>query len=259
MRAQHLDQLQDFGREQAELRAVAGRLAPAARTLGGELYAHADHRAHLVFLGMAQDVAELGEVLDHRDDRAAELGREDDRLDVAVVLEAVADDQPLRRIARHGHHGEKLRLRASLEPEAEVGAAAIDLFDDEALLVDLDRVDGGVAVLVVVFGDGRGEGVVQRSQSVAEDVREAQHHRRREVACAELLDDLEEVDLARAVAAWLANDVTCGIDAEIAAAPGARRVELLGVFDAPGRSRRHRSARHAVQIAIPFDARGRGR
>ncbi len=208
---------------------------------------------------MAQDVAELGEVLDHRDDRAAELGREDDCLDVAVVLEAVADDQPLRRIAGHRHHGEKLGLRTALEPESEVGAAAIDLFDDEALLVDLDRKDGGVAVLVVVFGDGRGEGVVQRFQAVAQDVREAQHHRRREVACAEFLHDLVDVDLARAVAAGPADDVARGIDAEIAAAPGARRVELLGVFDAPGRPRRHRSARHAVQIVIPFDPRGRGR
>ena len=201
VRAQHLDELEDLGREQAELRAVARRFAPAAGALGGELHAHADLRPHLVLLGVAQDVAELGEVLDHRDDRAAELGREDHGLDVAVVLEAVADDQPLRRVAGHRHHREQLGLAAALEPEAEVRAAAVDLLDDEALLVDLDREDGGVAVLVVVLGDGRGEGVVQRAQPVAQDVGEAQHHRRGQVARLEFAHDLVEVDLALAVAA----------------------------------------------------------
>ena len=122
VRAQDLDELEDLGREQAELRAVAGRFAPAARALGGELHAHADLRPHLVLLGVAQDVAELGEILDHRDDGAAELGREDHGLDVAVVLEAVADDEPPGRVGGHRHHREEFGLAAALEAEAEVGA-----------------------------------------------------------------------------------------------------------------------------------------
>ena len=69
--AEHLDELEDLGREQPELRTVARGFAPAARALGRELDAHADLRPHLVFLRVPQDVAELGEILDHGDDRAA--------------------------------------------------------------------------------------------------------------------------------------------------------------------------------------------
>jgi hypothetical protein len=259
VRAQHFDELQDLGREQAELGAVSRRFAPSAGALGCELHAHADLRAHLVLLRVLQDVAELREVLDDRDDRPAELGREDHRLDVVVVLEAVADDEPAGRVARHGHHREELGLAAGLEAEAEVGAAAVDLLDDEALLVDLDREDGGVAVLVVVLGDGRGEGIVQGPQTVAQDVGKAKHHRRGQVARLELAHDLVEVDLALAAPVGPAHGVAGGVDAEVARSPGPDRVELLGVLYAPVRSRRYRSASQAVQIAVPFAARGRGR
>ena len=108
--AQHLQHLEDLGGEQPELRAVAGRFAPAPRAFARELHAHADARPHAVGLRVPQDQRQLGEVLDHRDDGAAELGREDHRLDVAGVLEAVADDQPVGRILGHRHHGQQLGL-----------------------------------------------------------------------------------------------------------------------------------------------------
>ena len=184
-----------------------------------------------------------------------ELGREDHRLDVAVVLEAVADDQAFRRVSGHRHDGEQLGLAAALEPEAEIRAAAIDLLDDQALLVDLDRKHRGIAVLVVVLGDRGGERVVQRTQAVAQDVREPEHHRCRQVARAELLHDFVEIDLAVGVAAGPADDVTGGIDAEVAAAPGTCCVELVGVFDAPGRPCSRRPARHAIQISRPVGPR----
>jgi hypothetical protein len=135
------------------------------------------------------------EVLDHRDDLAAELGREDHRLDVAVVLEAVADDHPLRLALGHRHHREQLGLGADLEAEAELAPVAVDLLDHQPLLVDLDRVDGRVAAAVVVLGDRARERVVQALQAVAQDVREAHDDRRREVACLEPADHLVQVDL----------------------------------------------------------------
>src|SRR5437879_2768706 len=47
----------------------------------------------------------------------------------AVVLEAVAHDEPLGRVLRHRHHGKQLRLGAHLEPEAELLPVAVDLLD----------------------------------------------------------------------------------------------------------------------------------
>ena len=51
--AQDLHQLEDLGDEQAELRLVAGRIAPLARAFAREFHAHADARPHVVFLGDA--------------------------------------------------------------------------------------------------------------------------------------------------------------------------------------------------------------
>ncbi len=149
--------------EQAELRLGAGRVAPASGALAGELDAHADPRPHVVALGVLEDQVELVELLDHRNDRPAELAGEDHALDVVVVLEAVADDQPRARIVGHRQHRQQLRLGAHLEAEAVVAAVSIDLLDHRALLVDLDRVDRQIPALVVVLGHRRGERVAQGS------------------------------------------------------------------------------------------------
>ena len=122
-----------------------------------------------------------------------------DRLEIAVVLEAVADDEPLRRIRRHGHDRQQLGLAADFEAEAERLAVAVHLFDHQALLVHLDGEHRGVAILVVVLGDRLRERVVQMLEAVREDVGEAHDDRRGEVALLESLHDVEQVDLARRV------------------------------------------------------------
>ncbi len=70
-------------------------------------------------------------VLDHRNDGAAQFGGDDDRLDIAVVLEAVAHHQPIGRILGNRHDREQFRFGADLEPEAEFLAVAVDLFDHQ--------------------------------------------------------------------------------------------------------------------------------
>ena len=122
------------------------------------------------------------EILDHRNDGAAELGGDDDRLDVAVVLEAVAHDQAVRRILGERHDREQLGLGADFEAEAEFLAVAVDLLDHQALLIDLDREHRRVAVAVFVLRDGGAEGLRQMAQAVREDVGEADDHGRVQIA-----------------------------------------------------------------------------
>ncbi len=55
-----------------------------------------------------------------------------------------------------------------------------DLFDEVALLVDLDRVHPAVDASVVVFLDSLGEGVVDALDAVTHDVREADEQRQLE-------------------------------------------------------------------------------
>ena len=176
---------------------------------------------------------QLVEILDDRNDRAAELGREDHGFDVAVVLEAVADDHAIRRVLGQRHDREQLGLGAGLQAEAEFLAVAIHLFDDQALLVHLDREHRAVAVLVVVFGDRLRERLVQARQAVTQDVGEAHHDRRRQIARLQSLDDFEQIDLALGRAVGPHDDVPGRIDAEVALAPGGHLVQIERILGVP--------------------------
>jgi hypothetical protein len=67
-------------------------------------------------LGDLGDELELGELLDDEDHVQTELRGEQRRLDVLLVLVAVADDERLG-VVEHRHHGEQLGLAAGLEAE----------------------------------------------------------------------------------------------------------------------------------------------
>ena len=140
---------------------------------------------------------QLGVLLDHRDDVAADLLGQHRRLDVLGVLEAVADDR--RVVVGDRHHRQQLRLRAGLEPEL-VGPAEVEhLLDDLALLVHLDRVDAAVAALVLVLRDGGLERRVDLAEAVLEDVGEADEDGQADAAQLQAIDELLEVDGACSV------------------------------------------------------------
>ena len=68
------------------------------------------------------------------------------RLDVAGVLETVADDQPVRRVLGIAITASSSGLDPTSRPKPNSLAVAVDLLHDQALLVDLDRKDRRVAV-----------------------------------------------------------------------------------------------------------------
>ena len=90
---QFLEAAQDFADGQSELRPVAPRRLPAAAAAGCQLHAHADRGSDADLLGVLQDQLELGVLLDHRDDAAADLLGQHRHLDELGVLETVADDR----------------------------------------------------------------------------------------------------------------------------------------------------------------------
>ena len=233
VRLEDVEQLDDLGHEQAELGFLACGIAPAARAFAEELHAHADPRPHAVGLRVLEDQAELVEVLHDRDDGPAELGRERHRLDVAVILEAVADDQPVRGVLGHGHDRQQLGLRARLQAESKLLAVAVDLFDHQALLVYLDRKHRGVTVLVIVLRDRLCEGAMNVLQPVRQDVGETNDDGRRQVAGLEPFDDLVQVDLAVGLGVRTYDHVSRRVGAEVTLAPAVDVIQLLGVQDLP--------------------------
>ena len=202
---------------------------------GGELDAHPDLRPHADLLGVLQDQAELGVLLDDGDDRAPDLLGEHGHLDELGVLEAVADDR--RVVVGLRGHREQLRLRAGLEAEAVLAAEIEHFFDDLPLLVDLDRVDTDVTAFVLVLGDGRLERVVDVAEPVPEDVPEADEHRDLNPAQLQMIGELLEVDGLRRVLGRMDQDVARRRDRKVALAPPIDLVELGGVADSEGLAR----------------------
>ena len=133
------------------------------------------------------------------------------------------------------HDREQFGLGADLEAEAEFLAVAVDLLDDQALLVDLDREHRGVAVLVVVLRDGGAERLGEMTQAMRQNVGEANDHRRVQIARLEALHHLV-ADRSRALGSMLGRMTTwpVGVDGEVALAPGLDLVQIQRLLDLPG-------------------------
>ncbi len=230
--AEPLDGGHGLGGREAELRAVAGRLDPLAGTFGREARAYADHRTDLELARGAQNGLELADLIDDDDHLAAELLRQQRRLDVGAIFVAVAEDQRLG-VVLEGEGDEQLRLRAGLDAEVVGPPVLHQLLDDVPLLVHLDRVDAAIGAAVVVLGDRLLERAAELLHARAQDVREADEEGQVEAAATQVVDQLLQVDPYRAVAGGRHLDVAGLVDAEEVATPAADVVQLDRVVDRP--------------------------
>ncbi len=223
--AQFLAREEDLGRVEAELGVVAGGHGPLALAAGLELAAEADHGLHAGLLGDADDVIDLGELLDDEDDLLADLPAEEGEADVVVVLVAVADDEPVRSLV-HGEGDHQFRLGAGLEAVGVVLAGGDDLVDDLAQLVDLDREYAAVGALVALVLDGFPEDLVELGDPVAEKVLKADDHRGLEAHAERLIHDVHDAD-GPAIGEGLDVDEAIGVDPEVTRAPALEPIEFF--------------------------------
>jgi len=204
-RAQLLQPAQHLGHRQAELRPIAAGSLPASAAPGRELHPHTNLRPDPDPLGVLQDQAELGVLLDHGDDVAADLLGQHRHLDELGVFEAVADDW--RVVVGLRGDREQFRLGPRLEPEAVLAAEVEHFFDDLPLLVDLDRVDADVAAVVLVLGDCGTKCVMNVADAVPQDVAEPDQHRKADAAKHQVIRELLQIDRARRVFRRVNQDV----------------------------------------------------
>jgi hypothetical protein len=217
---------------EAELRAVAGGGLPVPGALGRQPAADADARLDTGLLGDVADQRQLRGLLDDQDHRPAEARGEQRHLDVLLVLVAVADDQRVG-VLEHRHHRQQLRLRAHLEAEVEGLAVLHQVLDDEALLVDLDRIDAAVDALVAVLADGVLEGLVELDDARLEDLGEADQEGKTDPPLAQLVDQAFEVDRRRPGPAGVHDEVAQVVDGEVVVPPAGDVVEVGGVGGGP--------------------------
>ena len=130
----------------------------------------------------------------------------------------------------------QLGFRAAFEAQAERLACVEHLLDNLVQLVDLDRIDCLVDVLVARLRDRFGERQVESPHARAKHVLEAQQHRKPDAAAAQLRHHVHDVDAERAVIERQHRHVATLVDSEKTVAPGVDSIQFGSILDAPGRS-----------------------
>ncbi len=243
---QDLHRVDELGDGEPELREVAGRALPLPRAARRELRAQADHGLDAHLVGEAQELRELGELLDDDDDLAAELAAEEGEAQELLVLVAVADGERLG-VGVHAEDDEELALRARLEPVVVRRAGVEDLLDHLAHLVHLDRVHAEVAGAVGHLGDRLPERLVDLLHAGAEHVLEADHAGEADLPLLDVLDHVHEVDGRAGLSHGVDDDVPLVVHREVAGSPPGDVVVLGRALDGPV-GRRHRGRRVAASV-----------
>ena len=219
--AHGLGQRQDLAGGQAELGALAAGVLPVARAQRGQAQANADFGGDAHAFGLAPDQRPFAGFFDHDHRLEPQLEPAQGQADVGGVLVAVADDQ--RAGPAHGQGGDQLRLAADLQAQpVDPGERA----HDTGLLVDLDRVDQGVAPVVGLLVNGVLEGLAQLPGAGTQDVGEAQQHGQAQPVGAGALDDI--CQRQRLIAVGAGEQATCFVEVEVALRPAVDGVTAAG-------------------------------
>ncbi|ESR71834.1 hypothetical protein T266_06910 [Pseudomonas aeruginosa VRFPA05] len=113
------------------------------------------------------------------------------------------------------------------------GAASGGLGGVRFLLVDLDRIQRGIAALVFEALDVRVEGAGELAHAVLQDIREAHQQRQAQARLAQLADQLVEIDGRRVGALRTHFDIAAIVDGEITRTPVADAVYAAAVGHGP--------------------------
>ena len=108
-----------------------------------------------------------------------------------------------------------------------------DVFHHRFLLVDLNRVDGGVLGIVIVFVYRLVKCATQAFHTVLQNIGEAKQHRQVLAALVYLRHQIVHIDGLFRIGTRFYRHVALGIDAEIAVAPMVDAVDAGRVFNTP--------------------------
>ena len=229
--AQGLPQIQHLARRQPELGLVAAAVLPFACAQRRQAHAHAEARLHAQGFRFFHHQRQLGGLLHHDEGLHAEFAADQRETDVFAILVAVADDQPAR--PRQCEHRHQLRLAAGFQAEA-FARVRRQRAGDGRVLVDLDRVHGGVAAGVIPFLLRLRERRLQLAQAITENLREAHQQRQFGAAGLRRIHDRGQRRTRTLHTAGMDHDAALRIDIEIPFGPVRDRIGLAGKVDGPG-------------------------
>ena len=228
--AQALPQVQQLARVEPELGLVAAAVLPLAGAEAGQAHAHAQARLHAEGLRLLQHQLQLGGLLDDDEGLQAQLAADQRQADVFAVLVAVADDQPAGPAQRQHRH--QLRLAAGFQAKA-LAMVRCQGAGHALVLVDLDRIDRGVAARVVPVLLRLRERGLQFAQAVAQHVRETHQHRQLGALRHGRIDHVRQRHGGTGGALGTHRDASAAIDLVIAFRPVRDRIGLAGKIERP--------------------------
>ena len=169
--------------------------------------------------------------------------REDHRFDVLRVFETIAHNELVRIGCGHCHDREEFWFRTDFHTEPKTTAVVCNLVDNLVLLVHLDRVHRLVSTSVIIVLDRTLERVVDRVETVLDDVAESEQHGGIDPTLIKPTHDLVQINLRSRFPAGLKLEVSSVVDADIAAPPLGNAVEIRGILSGALIGRTHRISR----------------
>ena len=176
---------------------------------------------------------QLLHLLNHHNHFLPQLDAHERHADEKRVLVAVANNQAARLVLQR-QPGEQLRLAPDFQAELVRLARVQNFLHHFAQLVDFDWKNAAVRVLIIELGDGGGEGLVDRLDAVAQNILEADQHRKLQAPPLGLLDHVRQIHHRAIFAQGHGDDVPGLIDVEVLRAPTIDVVKSARRLDVPG-------------------------
>ena len=172
--AQNFHQLQHLVCRQAELGFFAAGRLPFTGTLRGQTRTHAKARYHVQTLGFFQHDGDFGHLFDDQIDLVAHLLADQRQTNVFAVFIAVTDNHAAGH-ARMRQHCHQFSFRTGFQTQRFAGVD--QRFNDATMLVYFDGVNQEVVAVVAVRFTRAFERRVNRTQTMLQDLREAEQRR----------------------------------------------------------------------------------
>ena len=154
------------------------------------------------------------------------------QMDKLAILVAIADDGAALGCQRQHRH--QLRLGTGFQADRHV-LGGDDVLDHGFLLVDLDRIQRGIAAAVAQRLDIAIKGTGQLPYPCLQNVRETHQQWQVQPAFAQLTNQLMQVNTGAFRTTWHDLDMTLFINVEIPGTPVPNAVNTAAVGHGPGR------------------------
>src|SRR5437870_10376492 len=190
---QHLTGGDETGCVETEFGIFAAARRPFARAFAIQASTNTDERFDADLVRNANGLLEFFQLFGNNDDRFAKFPTEKCNANESWIFVAVADDQALR-ILLHRERGDQFRFAARFEAKVKLLACVDDFFDHFAQLIDLDRKNAAIFVLITELRHRRPKDTINRFDAVPQQILKSDYERKPKVSRARFINNLEEDD-----------------------------------------------------------------